>query len=89
MLLSYLFRIKSERQLIKEIEVNLAYRWFLGMSLTEKVIDASTLIQNRIRRFNGTYVFEHIFTYIVWQAMEKSSANKNKKHHEKREVRVS
>ena len=65
MLLSYLFSIKSERQLIKEIEVNLAYRWFLGMSLTEKVIDASTLIQNRIRHFNGTYVFEHIFTYIV------------------------
>ncbi len=45
MLLGYLFGIKSERQLVKEIEVNVAYRWFLGMSLTEKVIDASTLSQ--------------------------------------------
>ena len=105
MLLGYLFGIKSERQLVKEIEVNVAYRWFLGMSLTEKVIDASTLSQNRLRRFNGTDVFERIFTHIVWQAMEKglvggqylftdsthlkASANKNKKHNEKREVRVS
>lgn len=105
MLLGYLFGIKSERQLVKEIEVNVAYRWFLGMSLTEKVIDASTLSQNRLRRFNGTEVFERIFTHIVWQAMEKglvggqyfftdsthlkASANKNKKHNEKREVRVS
>ena len=75
---------------MKEIEVNVAYRWFLGMSLTEKVIDASTLSQNRLRRFNGTDVFERIFTCIVWQAIEKglslftdsthlkASANKNK-----------
>ena len=71
MLLGYLFGIKSERQLVKDIEVNVAYRWFLGMSLAEKAIDASTLSQNCIRRFNGTDVFERIFTHIVWQAMEK------------------
>ena len=105
MLLGYIFGIKSERQLVKEIEVNVAYRWFLNMSLTEKVIDASTLSQNRLRRFNGTDVFERIFTQIVWQAMEyglvggkylftdsthlKANANKNKSRNEQREVRVS
>ncbi|ACA31675.1 transposase [Histophilus somni 2336] len=31
MLLGYLFGIKSERQLVKDIEVSAAYRWFLGM----------------------------------------------------------
>ncbi len=46
MSLAYLFSIKSELQLVKDIGVNVAYRWFLGMSLTEKVIDASTLSQN-------------------------------------------
>ncbi len=46
MLLSYLFGIKSERQLVKEIEVNVAYRCFFGVSLTEKIIDASTLRPN-------------------------------------------
>ena len=105
MLLGYIFGIKSERQLVKEIEVNVAYRWFLRMSLTEKVIDASTLSQNRIRRFNGTDVFERIFTQIVWQAVDyglvggkylftdsthlKANANKNKHRNERREVRVS
>ncbi len=64
-LLGYLFGIKSERQLVKEIEFNVAYRWFLRMSLTENVIHASTLSQNRIRRFNGTNVFERICISIV------------------------
>ena len=38
----YLFGIRSERQLMHEIEVNVAYRWFLGLRLTDKVFDAST-----------------------------------------------
>ena len=71
LILGYLFGIKSERQLVKDIEVNVAYRWFLGMGLTEKVIDASTFSQNRLRRFNGTDVFERIFTNIVEQAITK------------------
>ncbi|WP_147439807.1 transposase, partial [Gibbsiella quercinecans] len=37
MLLGYLFGIPSERRLVKEIQVNVAYRWFLRMGLTEKV----------------------------------------------------
>jgi transposase len=44
MLLGYLFGIPSERRLVQEIQVNLAYRWFLGMGLTEKVIDAVGLM---------------------------------------------
>ncbi|MBL8459583.1 MAG: transposase, partial [Zoogloea sp.] len=39
----YLFGVRSERQLVREIEVNVAYRWFLGLRLTDKVPDASTL----------------------------------------------
>lgn len=104
-LLGYLFGIKSERQLVKEIEVNVAYRWFLRMSLTEKVIHASTLSQNRIRRFNGTDVFERIFINIVEQAMAKglvagqelftdsthlkANANKNKHTNKVTTVRAS
>lgn len=104
-LLGYIFGVKSERQLVKEIEVNVAYRWFLRMSLTEKVIHASTLSQNRIRRFNGTDVFERIFVNIVQQAMAKglvagqelftdsthlkANANKNKYTNKKTAVRAS
>ena len=70
LLLGYLFGIRSERQIIREVQVNVAYRWFLGYGLTDKIIDASTISQNRRRRFNGTDVFQKIFDKIVFQAME-------------------
>lgn len=67
--IGYLFGIRSERQLVKDIEVNIAYRWFLGFSLTDKVPDHSTISQNRRRRFNGTDVFQKVFDEIVIQAI--------------------
>lgn len=56
-LLGYLFGIKSERQWISQCGLPLV----LGVYLTKKVIDTSTLSQNNLRRFNGADVFEHIF----------------------------
>ena len=67
--IGYLFGIRSERQLVREIEVNVAYRWFLRLKLTDPVFDASTLSQNRRRRFNGTSVAQDIFDAIVEQAI--------------------
>lgn len=67
--IGYLFGIRSERALIREIEVNVAYRWFLGLGLTEKVPDASTFSQNRRRRFTGSNVHQEIFDEIVLQAL--------------------
>jgi len=67
--IGYLFGIRSERQLEKEIQVNVAYRWFLGFSLTDKVPDHSTISQNRIRRFKDTDIAQQIFDNIVMQAI--------------------
>ena len=69
--IGYLFGIRSERQLIREVQVNVAYRWFLGLGLTDKVPDASTLSQNRRRRFNDSPVYQQIFDEIVLQAMRR------------------
>jgi len=69
LLVGYLFGIRSQRQLVREIEVNVAYRWFLRMKLTDGVFDASTLSQNRRRRFNDTSVARDIFDHIVEQAI--------------------
>ena len=63
--LGYLFGIRSERQLVREIEVNMAYRWFLRLGLTDKVFDASTLSQNRRRRYTDSSVAQDIFDGIV------------------------
>ncbi len=92
--IGYLYGIRSERQLVKEVEVNVAYRWFLGYSLTDKIPDASTISQNRRRRFVGTPIYQDIFDNIVKQAQSaglvtgrvlytdsthlKASANNNK-----------
>ena len=59
-LIQYLFGIPSMRQTIREIEVNVAYRWFLGYSLTEKIPHFSTFNKNYERRFKNTDLFEAI-----------------------------
>jgi len=68
--IGYLYGIRSERQLEKEVQVNMAYRWFLNLSLTDKVPHHSTISQNRRRRFNGTDVFRQMFDDVVQYAYE-------------------
>lgn len=72
MFIGYVFGIRSERQLEKEIQVNVAYRWFLNLSLTERVPDHSTISQNRRRRFQGTDVFRQLFDEVVLQAYNRN-----------------
>ncbi len=69
-MLQYLYGIKSMRQTIKEIEVNVAYRWFLGLDLTDKVPHFSTFSKNYTRRFKDTDIFEQIFTKILEQCIK-------------------
>ena len=71
----YLYGVRSERQLVREIQVNVAYRWFIGYGLTDKIPDASTFSQNRRRRFTESTVYEEIFDEIVLQAMRKKWIN--------------
>lgn len=101
--IGYLYGIRSERQLVKDIEVNVAYRWFLGMSLTDKIPSHSTISQNRRRRFNKSTVAQDIFDEIVLQAMSAGlvggkvlysdsthlKANANKRKLVKKQVQVS
>lgn len=69
-LIQYLFGIRSMRQTIKEIETNTAYRWFIGYGLTEKIPHFTTFGKNYVRRFEGTDLFEKIFTRILKEAMK-------------------
>lgn len=69
--IGYLFGVRSERRLTQEVAVNLAYRWFLGLSLSDPVPHHSTISQNRKRRFNGTDIFQEVFDEIVLQAVSK------------------
>ena len=75
LLLGYLYGVHSERQLMREVEVNVAYRWFLGLKLRDKVPDASTLSQNRRRRFAESTIYQEIFDQIVELAISKGLAS--------------
>ena len=63
--IQYLYGIRSMRQTIKEIEVNVAYRWFLGLDMCDKVPHFSTFGKNYSRRFKDTDLFEQIFERIL------------------------
>lgn len=101
--IGYFFGIRSERRLEKEVQVNMAYRWFLGLGLRDQVPDHSTFSYNRNKRFKNTDVCQEIFDEIVLRAMElkmasgktlytdsthlKANANKNK--YDKKEIKKS
>ena len=53
------------RQTMKEIEVNVAYRWFLGLDMLDPVPHFSTFGKNYTRRFKDTDLFEQIFSKIL------------------------
>ena len=65
LLVGYLYGIESERRIEQEIQVNMAYRWFLGLELDERVPDHSTISQNRRRRFNGENLYRRLFEHIL------------------------
>jgi transposase len=68
--IQYLYGIKSMRQTIKEIEVNVAYRWFLGLDMLDPVPHFSTFGKNYTRRFKDTDLFEQIFSKILEDCMK-------------------
>ena len=65
--IQYLYGIRSMRQTMKEIEVNVAYRWFLGLEMQEPVPHFSTFGKNYTRRFKDTDLFEQIFSHILME----------------------
>lgn len=65
MMINIIFGIHSMRQTCKEIEVNAAYRWFLGISFAEKVPNHSTFSQNYIRKFKDNDVAIKVFMHSI------------------------
>jgi transposase len=95
-LIQHLFGIRSLRQTVKEIEVNVAYRWFLGFNLTTEIPHFATVSYAFAQRFPSE-LFEEIFTLILEEAIARGyvdpttvfidatqiKASANKKKHRK------
>lgn len=53
LLLQVLYTVRSERQLMEQLDYNLLYRWFVGLNIDEPVWDPTTFTQNRERFLSG------------------------------------
>ena len=69
LLLQIFYSIRSERQLMEQLDYNLLFRWFVGLSMDDSVWDHSTFSKNR-DRFLETNLAESFFKLILAQADE-------------------
>jgi len=65
LLVGYLYGITSERRLLDEVRMHLAYRWFTGLGFDRELPDHSTFSKNRHGRFRAAGVFRDVFEEIV------------------------
>jgi transposase len=67
LLVQLLYSIRSERMLMEQLEYNLLFRWFVGLSANEPVWHPTVFTKNRDRLLDGA-VSEEFFSLIVGQA---------------------
>jgi len=70
LLIGYLYGISSERKLVEELRMHLAWRWFTGLGFDQEIPHHSTFSKNRHGRFQESKVFEQLFEQIVRQCVE-------------------
>ncbi|MCL4377003.1 MAG: transposase [Actinobacteria bacterium] len=75
LLIGYLFDIRSERKLVEEISLNLAYRWYIGYDLDETIPDHSIFSKARARF--GKKLFCQIFEEILKTATSLNLVSKD------------
>jgi transposase len=64
LLLQVFYGIRSERQLMEQLDYNLLYRWFVGLAPDDPVWDATTFTKNRERLQRGD-VFQKFMTKLL------------------------
>src|SRR5918996_2029540 len=65
LIIGYVFAIRSERALCRDVQVNLAYRWFCGLSIEDKIPDHSAFSRARNERFRDSGIFRCVFERVV------------------------
>ena len=65
LIIGYVFAIRSERALCRDVQVNFAYRWFCGLSIEDKVPDHSAFSRARNERFRDSDIFRSVFERVV------------------------
>ena len=75
LLIGYIMGIRSERRLCEEVHLDLAYRWFCRLELTDPVPDHSTFSKTRHGRFRDSDVVRHLFETVVARCIAEGLAS--------------
>jgi transposase len=75
LLVGYIMAIRSERRLCEEVHLNLAYRWFCRLDLSDPVPDHSTFSKNRHGRFRDSDLLRHLFETVVVRCIAEGLAS--------------
>ena len=70
LLVGYLYGITSERRLLEEVRMHLAYRWFSRLGFEREIPDHSTFSKNRHGRFRQSGGFRKVLEEIVHRCLE-------------------
>jgi transposase len=70
LIIGYVFAIRSERQICREVQVNLAYRWFCELGLEDAIPDHSAFSRARNERFRESDIFRRVFEHVVGSCIE-------------------
>src|ERR1700746_3278900 len=70
LLIGYLYGVTSERKLVEELRMHLAWRWFTGLGFDQEIPHHSTFSKNRHGRFQESKLFEQLFEQIVRECVE-------------------
>src|SRR6202045_5309284 len=70
LLVGYLYGITSERRMVEEVRMHLAYRWFTRLGFEQEIPDHSTFSKNRHGRFREAGIFLEVFEEIVRRCLE-------------------
>src|SRR6516164_275078 len=65
LIIGYVFAIRSERAICRDLQVNLAYRWFCRLSIEDKIPDHSVFCRARHERFRESNAFRRVFERVV------------------------
>ena len=65
LVVGYVFAIRSERLICREVQVNLAYRWFCKLGIEDAIPDHSAFSRARNERFREGDVFRRVFERVV------------------------
>jgi len=70
LIVGYVLAIRSEREICRDVQVNLAYRWFCGLGLEDSIPNHSVFSRARCERFRDSDLLRTVFEHVVMSCID-------------------